>query len=1011
MPSRLFSRWDVAIGLYAIVAVCAIAGVLLVPGTLGHHWDWLIPADPAELRRLAGTAGLAWQDFDFGSYVTFHYSTQLTSFLFGVAGFLNLNGGFVTKSLVFFGIFGSGAGMRFLLLSLTHDRSDARDGTFATFGGLIYALAPFTYNQIIAGDQSAVLGDALSPFAIGLALRSVLATRRVWLAYALGSSLLMAVIVASSQVYVFTTAIMYTICLLTRAAPKSLLRLATVSGASVALAAFWVVPGLLAGDSLYTVVQTGSLESAFATYQKFSNPLMTFTTVAFPGDFYFHALGRGAPAFFTAYALLVALCVIALIKRPSPLLAILGGVFALAALLPLGGNPIVGPAIIAVFKALLPFSLFLRTPQHLMFLVALVFPIMVFLSARVVFQRISASLLIAGLAIFLAYGQGFFLRSDFLGLIGPFHETAGERATIAAASVPSDRWYRTLYVPNAGSYYYHPGVFDYRFESGDEPQIPFLGVPTIGAAAKWTPYERTQHLLMALDEMIPDSADAQTQKMLLQISSIHRIVVHAIGAPGSGVRNGISNARPSLERALAQTGIAVREQSLDDRSIWNVKDGVQRTYAPDCLFGVPPAADPYDVLALAPAAATCARPATIVAPPGERSEEILPAVNFQSDPRTGIALGRPSANVAIALDGFDGFVAAIPRGVQDVEMLALPPVPKGTTGIAFRMSTSTSRRVWVQLYAPDSNNYYMTNVDFSGRVQDVALNFDRFGRVGQPRVARIRYLRFASQNTQLRESETTFSTFRWIDYPQQSISLPYLAITRNLWDQFYFGGDREHVVFEALPDRAPVYARARIVRAGMYDIVAHVQQSVRPLLLQVAVDGRRSPCSPDILPGNVTERLVHLARVSLRTGTHTFALRFCRVPPPLRTQDVGVRSLLVVAARFAPPARRMAGSARIVAQGANTLRVATTGTLLVFSDSYDDRWSASQHGIPLSHVLVNGYANGWLVPHPHAGDVHIAFGPQKALTLGIALTVFLALLALAIIAFLVIDERRAARTG
>jgi hypothetical protein len=1010
VPSRLLSRWNVAIGLYAIVGLCAIARVLFVPGTLGHHWDWLIPSDPAELRRLAGTAGLAWQDFDFGSYVTFHYSTQLTSVLFGSAGFLNLNGAFVTKSLVFFGIFGAGAGMRFLLLASMHGRSDARDGAVATFGGLIYALAPFTYNQIIAGDQSAVLGDALSPFAIGLALRSVLATRRIWLAYALGSSLLMAVIVASSQVYVFTTAIMWTVCLLMRAAPKSLLRLATVSGASVALAAFWVVPGLLAGDSLYTVVQTGSLESAFATYQKFSNPLMTLTTVAFPGDFYFHALGRGAPVFFTAYALLVVLCIVALIKRPSPLLAILAGVFALTAVLPLGGNPVVGPAIITVFKALLPLSLFLRTPQHLMFVVALVFPIMVFLSARVVFQRISTGLLIAGFAIFLAYGQGFFLRSDFLQLIGPFPETAGERATIAAASVPSDRWYRTLYVPNSGSYYYHPGVFDYRFESGDEPQIPFLGVPTIGAAAKWTPYEPTQHLLMALDELVPDGADAQTQKMLLQISSINRIVVHQIGAPGSGVRNGIANARPSLESALARTGLTVREQALDDRSIWNVKDPVQRTYAPDCVFGVPSSADPYDVIALAPAASTCARPATIAAPPAGRSEEILPAVNFQSDPRNGIPLGRPRANVAISSDGYDGFVAAIPRGVQDVETLALPPVPVHATGIAFRMSTSTSRRVWVQLYAPDRSSYYITNVDFSGRVQDVALNFDRFGRVGRPRVNRIRYLRFASKNMQLRESETTFSTFRWIDRPQQSVTLPYLAISRNLWDQYYYGGDREHVVFEAMPDRAPVYAKARVLHAGVYDVVAHVQQSVRPLSLQVAVDGHRNPCSPDHLPGNVTERLVRLTRVQLHAGTHTFALRFCRIPPPLRTQDVGVRSLLLVAAQFAPPARRTSGSARVVAQGANTLRVATTGTLLVFSDSYDDRWGASQHGVPLTHIIANGYSNGWLVPHPNAGNVDIAFGPQKALTLGIAITVVLALLALTIIAFLVVQERRTAGT-
>ncbi|HEY1656517.1 MAG TPA: hypothetical protein VGF86_15550 [Candidatus Tumulicola sp.] len=1007
MASRLLSRWDVAIALYAVVATCAIAGVLLVPGTLGHHWDWLIPSDPAELRRFSSTAGLAWQDFDFGSYVTFHYSTTLTSFLFGAPGFVGLNGAFVTKSLLFFGIFGSGIGMRFLLLALTPGRSDARDGAYATFGRLLYALAPFTYNQIIAGDQSAVIGDALSPFAIGLALHSVLASRRVWLAYALGSSLLMAVVVASAQVFAFTTGIMWTVCLVQRWSPKSVLRLAVLTATAVALSAFWILPALLAGDSVHTVVQTASVDRAFATFEQFSNPLLTLTTVAFPGDFYLRALGRGAAAFFVAYAVLVALCIVALVKRPSLLLAILAGLFGLTALLPLGGNPVVGPAIIAIFKALLPYSLFLRTPQHLMFVVALVFPMMVYLSARVIPGRFFAGSLVAGLAIFLAYGQGFFFRSNFFGLIGPFRETAGERATVAAASAPDNAQYRTLYVPNAESFYYHPGIFDYHFESGDEPQIRFLPAMTMGASAKWTPYDRTQHLLMALDELVPDGAGARTQTMLLQMAGVNRIVVHDIGAPGSGVRIGIADARPSLERALTRTGIAVREQTLDDRSIWRFKHPVPRAYAPDCIFGVPRSADPYDVLALAGAAARCARPATVVAPPFERSEEILPAVNFQSTPQAGIALGRPRANVAIASDGADGFVATIPAGVGDVEMLKLPPVPARATGITFRMSSSTWRRVWVQLFAPDAGNYYLANVDFSGRVQDVALNFRRFGRIGRPRMDRIRYLRFASRNVQLRDGEMAFGSFHWIDRPQHSISVPYLAVSRNLWDQYYFGGDREHVLFEAMPGGAPVYAKARILHAGIYDVVAHVQQGVRPLSLQVSVDGRRSSCSRSDLPGNVTERLVRLTRVPLRTGTHTLELRYCRVPPPMRTQDVGVRSLILAIARLAPPARRSVGSARVVAEGAGTLRVATAGTLLVFSDSYDERWSASQDGITLAHVLVNGYANGWLVPHPGAGDVFISFGPQKALTLGIAVTLFLGLSALTGIGLVLARSRRA----
>ena len=206
VTSRL-SRWNVAVGIYAIVAFAALAPLLLAPGTIGHHWDWMIPADPSELRRFALTDGSAWQDYDFGSYVTYNYATVLTSLLFGLPGFAGLNGAFVTKSLVLVSVFVSAIGMRYLLLALTRDDADPRDGTFATLGGLLYALAPYAYNQIVSGDQSALISDALSPIAIGLAVRCIAPSERRWLAQALGAALLLGIIVASAQVFVFTVGV------------------------------------------------------------------------------------------------------------------------------------------------------------------------------------------------------------------------------------------------------------------------------------------------------------------------------------------------------------------------------------------------------------------------------------------------------------------------------------------------------------------------------------------------------------------------------------------------------------------------------------------------------------------------------------------------------------------------------------------------------------------------------------------------------------------------------------
>lgn len=1001
---RRFSGWKVAIVLYAVAAFAGLAGLLLTPGTIGHHWDWLIPSDPRELRHFAWTSGFAWQDFAFGSYVTYRYATTLTSFLFGAPGFVGLGGAFVTKALLTLSVFVSGAGMRFLLLTLSREDAGDRDGAYATFGGLLYALAPYAYNQIIAGDQSALISDAVAPIAIALMLRAARARDRIWIAYGLGAALLLAVIVASAQVFVFTIAIAWAICITLQTSGRTVARLALVTGAGAALCAFWIVPAFLAGGAVHTVVQTASVDRAFATLQQFTNPLLTLTTLAFPGDFYEHALGAGAPAFFVAYAALFALCVAALVKRRTPLMTVLAAIFLIFAFLPLGGNPAIGSIILAIFTAFLPYSLFLRTPQHMMFVVSLVFPTLVYLAARGIQARYFSASLIAAAFVFLAYAQGFFAHSRFFGLVGPFVETPGERATVAAASRPENAQYRTLFVPNAASYYYHPGVFDYYFEGADEAQVRFLPGDTMAAGSKWTPFDGTQALLKALDELVPDGAPPQTQTLLLKLAGVKNIVVHQIGVPAAGVRLAGQHSRPYLESALRASGVATFERSLGDRSFWRFDAPVTRAYAPDCIFGIPPTADPYDVLALAPASTTCRRPAAIVAPPSSRSEEIVPAAAFGANPQRGLSLGMPEANVETH-DSGDGFVAVVPSGVQDVEMLRLPSPPPGAVGVAFRLSSSVPRRVWVQLYAPNFRNFYQTNVDFSGQVQDVAIDFDRFGRIGRPSLPRIAYLRFASRNGQLRAARMYFGAFRWIDRPASSKATPYLQLANNRWDQFYFGGDREHVLFEAVPGVGQVYAWMRLAHGGSYDADARVQEDGAALSLQLSVDGHAGACVTQKLTSDVTERLVRLAVVPLTAGWHRMGLRFCRVPPASK-QHVGVRSLVFAPARFEPPARRASGTVQVAATSAGSIRVKAGGNLLVFTDSYDNRWTARQRGKKLQHVVVNGYANGWIVPHPEAGDVVLSFWPQRTFNAGIALTAALAAIALAAIGALLVLQRR-----
>ena len=270
-----------------------------------------MPADPVELRRLAEIQGSSWQDYDFGSYVTYRYATILNSVLFGLPGYLGLNGEFASKTLVLLSVFVSGLGMRFLLLSLCNGRCDDRDAAVATFGGLLYALGPYAYNQIVAGDQSALISDALSPIAVGLAVRATRARESIWLACMLGSSLLLGVIIGSVQVFVFTVGVMWVACLAVRWSFSTAARLAALTAVAIALCSFWLLPTLLAGRAVSTVVQTSPIDTAIEMFGQFSNPLLTVTMLAYPADFYAHALGRGAALFFAAYGALLSLYVVA----------------------------------------------------------------------------------------------------------------------------------------------------------------------------------------------------------------------------------------------------------------------------------------------------------------------------------------------------------------------------------------------------------------------------------------------------------------------------------------------------------------------------------------------------------------------------------------------------------------------------------------------------------------------------------------------------------------------------
>jgi hypothetical protein len=62
-----------------------------------------------------------------------------------------------------------------------------------------------------------------------------------------------------------------------------------------------------------------------------------------------------------------------------------------------------------------------------------------------------------------------------------------------------------------------------------------------------------------------------------------------------------------------------------------------------------------------------------------------------------------------------------------------------------------------------------------------------------------------------------------------------------------------------------------------------------------------------------------------------------------------------------------------------TARSTANPFLLVFGEAYHPEWQATLNGSqPLSHVIVDGVMNGWLVPAlPEGGEIALRFGAQR----------------------------------
>lgn len=146
---------------YVILGAVAIRDFVAVPGTLGHNWDWFIPANTLYLQNIAKSVFFTWRNFSFGEPISLWLPAApffglLTSF-----SFLGAGSDLLSKSLIFSTIVIAAVGM-FLFANYLHSKAATCFSAF--LAGLFYGFSPFLLSEFIGGAATQFFAYALLPW-------------------------------------------------------------------------------------------------------------------------------------------------------------------------------------------------------------------------------------------------------------------------------------------------------------------------------------------------------------------------------------------------------------------------------------------------------------------------------------------------------------------------------------------------------------------------------------------------------------------------------------------------------------------------------------------------------------------------------------------------------------------------------------------------------------------------------------------------------------------------------
>lgn len=537
--------------LYTVNSFLVFRALLLVQGTIGHHWDWNIPPSADGLVQMATIASSVWSPQHLGFFKPL-MNTFLLNYALGFGGYLGLSGNMVSKALLMLVTTVSGLSMYYLASSIlkhqvaTHVTTEEEPAAHrcipAFLSGYFYGFSPFLFNDLIGGGNAFFVAYAVAPLTL-LCFRNytrVSATFR----HAILVGLTYSMVAISLHITFFLFAVMGLDVASNRRLWKDKRAFATLGTLPLVwllLNAYWVLP-FFSSVGVSGVIEHQAMGEVEAVMQiilqniRLHSPSML---QAFPGtgywtDFFSASLSPWVYPLWIGIVYGLVACIFATLLRRSPDQEMLfwSAIFLGSLVFVTGPRSVGGGLIEWLHRHFLPMVLF-RSPQHFIFLPTLCLAVLLGLSFRHLLTRYPRWRYLISVMAFAATAAWIFpFYSGNLGGWVDVFRVPQELTEIDRAIKEDDPDLpRVLYLPMAASPQYLKTPYQMENQGGD-PSVSYSKLSSV--VADLQPHAPSQQIASLLEEVFGRSEVQSELPMLLRLTGVRYIVTRNDLRPNFG---------------------------------------------------------------------------------------------------------------------------------------------------------------------------------------------------------------------------------------------------------------------------------------------------------------------------------------------------------------------------------------------------------------------------------------------------------------------------------------------